>query len=109
MLGEALGSLASLTKSRSAASSPQRSPVSMAVRTSTWNRSGIWAKTSSNSAAVKMRVFFRTTFGSSVSAHGLKAISRSRTARANTECNMVWYLAIERGDSPLSTAIETQP
>src|SRR5674476_1708571 len=96
-------------RGRRAASSPQRSPVSMAVRTRTWKRSGIWARTSSNSAGVRMRVFFRTTLGSSVAAQGLKASIRSRTARAKTECSIVWYLAIDRGDRPSSTAWLTHP
>ncbi len=57
-----------------------------------------------NPSGVRVRVLRVTTFGNSVFSHGLKAMSRSRTARAKTECSMTWYLAIDRGDSPWSTA-----
>jgi hypothetical protein len=94
--GDALG----YAVARRAMSSPQRRPVSMAVIRSALNRGGISARIAVNSSGVSVRVFFVTTFGSSMSAHGLKAISRSRTARANTECSITWYLAMDRGLSP---------
>jgi hypothetical protein len=49
-----------------------------------------------------------TTLGRSVSAHGLWAISRSRTARAKMPCRTTWYLTTDRGDSPPSRAAVTQ-
>ena len=62
----------------------------------------------SNSSGVNVLVFNATTFGSSVWAHGLATISWSRTARAKIECSMVWYLRIDRADSPPAAAWVTQ-
>ena len=62
----------------------------------------------SNSSGVRVRVFEAMTLGSSVCAHGLATISSSRTARSKIECSMVWYLRIDRADSPPAAAWVTQ-
>jgi hypothetical protein len=95
-------------RGRSAMSSPQRIPVSMAVSTSSRYRSGIAVMRASYLPGVRVLVFFAMTLGSSVCSHGLVTMSWSRTARLKIECSMVWYLRIDRGDSPSPAALVTQ-
>ena len=95
-------------RGRSAISSPQRMPVSIAVSTRSRCRSGIAAMSRSYSAGVRVRDFRAMTLGSSVCSHGLATMSWSRTARLKIECSMVWYLRIDRGDSPSAAAWVTQ-
>jgi len=91
----------SMCRGRRATSSPQRSPVSIAVITIAVNRGGIWVSSAAYSSGVRVRVWVVTTLGRSVASHGLKAMSRSVTARAKIECSITWYLTIERADRPL--------
>ena len=57
---------------------------------------------------VRIRSRLGTTFGSSVSRHGLWRITRSRRARLKTLCSITWYFPTERGDRPDATAWVTQ-
>src|SRR5665648_880243 len=91
----------SMCRGRRATSSPQRRPVSIAVITIGVNRGGIWVRSVAYSSGVRVRVVGVTTLGRSVASQGLKAMSRSVTARAKTECSNTWYLTIERADRPL--------
>src|SRR5437870_2000981 len=56
------------------------------------------------SVGVSVGLRFFTTFGSSVSEDGLKAMMRSRTARRKTECSITWYLRMLAGDKPVPAA-----
>ena len=97
-----------MCRGRRAMSSPQRIPVSIAVSTiSRWRSGTAWIR-ASNSSGVRVRVLRAMTLGSSVCSHGLKTMSWSRTARLKIECSIVWYLRIERGESPPAAAWVTQ-
>ena len=58
------------------------------------------ARIRSYSSGVNVRVRLPTTLGSSVSSHGLKVMTRSRTARLKIEWSIVWYLRMLLGDRP---------
>ena len=90
----------STCRTRSPTSSPQRMPVSMATRIMTRCRCGIASSRRSNSAGERILVGWATALGSSVSAHGLNAINRSRTALRKMLCSRTWYFRIDRGESP---------
>ncbi len=47
-------------------------------------------------------------FRRSVPSHGFERMTRSRTARLNTECSMTWYLATDVGERPDAAAVVTQ-
>jgi hypothetical protein len=79
-------------RGRSAMSSPQRIPVSMAVMTNRTCCLGIAATRRPNSSGVKVRLRRAMTLGSSVCWHGLVRMSWSRAARWKIECSIVWYL-----------------
>src|SRR5450756_585341 len=98
----------SMCLGRSAMSSPQRRPVSMSVITRSWNRSGIAARSWSYSSGVRMRVLRGGILGSSMPSHGLVTMTRSRTARLNTEWSITWYLVTDVGESPDAAAAVTQ-
>ena len=56
---------------------------------------------------VRVLVFFGTTFGNSVSEHGLYAMTLSRTARLKIPCSITWYLTVLRADKPSPIALVT--
>ena len=60
------------------------------------------------SAGVRVLVFLVMILGSSVCSQGLVTMSWSRRARLKIEWSMVWYLRIERGESPAAAAVVTQ-
>jgi hypothetical protein len=70
-------------------------------------RSGISARSRSNSSGVRIRTFRGITFGSSVSAQGLCRMTRSRTARLKTPCSITWYFMTLRGERPSADALVT--
>ena len=97
-----------MCRGRRAMSSPQRMPVSIAVSTRSRCRSGIAVMSSVELVGVRVRDLRAMTLGSSVCSHGLATMSWSRTARLKIECSMVWYLRIDRGESPPAAAWVTQ-
>src|SRR5680860_1764911 len=86
----------SICRGRSAISSPQRMPVSIAVSTRSRCRSGMALMSRSYSVGVRVRDLRAMIFGSSVCSHGLDTMSWSRTARLRQEWSMVWYFRMER-------------
>ena len=91
-----------------AISSPQRSPVLIAVSTINRCWAGREVRMATYSAGVRVRVCFLITLGSSVWAQGLKVTTRSRRARSITDPSMVWYLPTDAAARPFSVAEVTQ-
>ena len=93
---------------RSATTSPDRRPVSIASNTIIRYRPGTLARISSDGSTVMICLRTARTLGSSVCAHGLTGMMRSMTARAKILWSRAWYFTIDRADRVVAAASVTQ-